>query len=118
MSAPLPEEAAEKSPNFALKQEKQYLLEALDELQEMGLSPILIWSEITKDQRVLDAVGEVSDTVTDAVTEKVSEAGDAAVQAVSDAARAEAEKAKKNLLELLKEQIRDFLEHLFDKGGS
>ncbi len=118
MSASLPAEAAEKSSNFALEQEKQYLLEALDELQEMGLSPILIWSEITKDQRVLDAVGEVSDTVTDAVTEKVSEAGDAAVQAVSDAARAEAEKAKKNLLELLKEQIRDFLEHLFDKGGS
>ena len=59
MSAPLPAEAAEKFSNFALEQEKQYLLEALDELQEMGLSPILIWSEITKDQRVLDAVGEV-----------------------------------------------------------
>ena len=118
MSVPLPAEAAEKSSSFALEQEKQYLLEALDELQERGLSPILIWSKITKDQRVLDAVGEVSDTVTDTVTEKVSEAGDAALQAVSDATRAEAEKAKRSLRELFREQIRDFLNHLFDKSGS
>ena len=98
----------------AIAREKRYLLEALDELQEMGLSPILIWSEITKDERVLNTLDEMKDTVTGTVTQKVSEAGAAATKAVGDAVQNEAEKAKRNLLQMSREQIQNAVNGFFE----
>lgn len=106
----LPDEP--ESTETAVQREKRYLLEALDELQEMGLSPILIWSEITKDQRVLSTLDDMKDSVTDTVTQKVSEAGAAATKAVGDAVQNEAEKAKKSLMQMIREQIQHFLDGL------
>lgn len=108
---------APESGETAVQREKRYLLEALDELQEMGLSPISIWSEITKDQRVLSTLDDMKDSVTDTVTQKVSEAGAAATKAVGDAVQNEAEKAKKSLMQMIREQIWHFLDGLLP-GGS
>ena len=108
---------APESGETAVQREKRYLLEALDELREMGLSPILIWSEITKDQRVLSTLDDMKDSVTDTVTQKVSEAGAAATKAVGDAVQNEAEKAKKSLMQMIREQIRHFLDGLLPGSG-
>lgn len=101
-----------------IAREKRYLLEALDQLQEMGLSPILIWSEITKDPKVMDTVNSAKDTAWDAVTQKVSEAGETATKAVGDAVRTEAEKGKKSLIRMIREQIQSFLDGLLPGGKS
>ncbi len=110
--------AAGNSADFGIAREKRYLLEALDQLQEMGLSPILIWSEITKDPKVVDAVDSAKDTAWDAVTQKVSEAGENATKAVGDAVRTEAEKGKKSLIRMIREQIQSFLNGLLTEGKS
>lgn len=116
-----PEDGQETAQSFsgaaqetAIAREKRYLLEALDQLQEMGLSPILIWSEITKDERVLNTLDEMKDTVTDTVTQKVSEAGAAATKAVGDAVQNEAEKAKRNILQMIREQIQNAVNGFFE----
>ncbi len=104
--------AAGNSADSGIAREKRYLLEALDQLQEMGLSPILIWSEITKDPKVVDAIDSAKDTAWDAVTQKVSEAGENATKAVGDAVRTEAEKGRKSLRRMIREQIQSFLDGL------
>lgn len=93
-----------------IRQEKEYFRQALDELEDMGLSPIRIWSEITGNSDVMERVDDLRNTVTEAVTEKVSDAQDAATQAVNDAVQKETEKVKKSLIQMLREQIQDFLD--------
>ena len=104
--------AAGNSADSGIAREKRYLLEALDQLQEMGLSPILIWSEITKDPKVVDAIDSAKNTAWDTVTQKVSEAGENATKAVGDAVRTEAEKGRKSLRRMIREQIQSFLDGL------
>lgn len=108
--------AKEKSSDSGIAREKRYLLGALDQLQEMGLSPILIWSEITKDPKLMDTVNSAKDSAWETVTQKVSEAGETATKAVSDAVRTEAEKGKKSLIRMIREQIQSFLDGLWPEG--
>lgn len=96
-----------------LAREKEYLLEALDQLEDMGLSPIKIWSQITQDQRVMDQVDSVRDAVTGRVTETVDAAGDAAAEAVNEAVEKETEKVKKSLMQMIQDSIQNFLEGIF-----
>lgn len=96
-----------------LAREKEYLLEALDQLENMGLSPIKIWSQITQDQRVMDQVDSVRDAVTGRVTETVDAAGDAAAEAVNEAVEKETEKVKKSLIQMIQDSIQNFLEGIF-----
>lgn len=96
-----------------LAREKEYLLEALDQLEDMGLSPIKIWSQITQDQRVMEQVDSVRDAVTGRVTETVDAAGDAAAEAVNEAVEKETEKVKKSLMQMIQDSIQNFLEGIF-----
>lgn len=116
--------AQEAAGQESVDREKHYLLEAMDRLDDMGLSPISIWAKVTKDEKVLDTVKGIgrsaADTVTgvvaekvsdagDAVSEKVQEAGDAAAEQAKGAVQEQTEKAKKSFLEKLKEWIRNTL---------
>lgn len=105
--------------NTGVRREKYYLLEALDSLEDAGLSPVLIWSEVTDNEQVLDAVNsagrDAMDTVTDAVTEKMQEAGDTVTRKAGEAVREGTEQVKKSFLEMLREQIRDFFDGLSDE---
>ncbi len=96
-----------------IRQEKEYFRQALDELEDMGLSPIRIWSDITGNSDVMECVDGLRDSVTEAVSEKVSDAQDAAAEAVNDAVQKETEKVKKSLMQMLREQIQDFLDGIF-----
>lgn len=98
------------------QKEKAYLLEALGELDDMGLSPIGIWSDISGRQEVRQQLDEAKDSVSDAVSQKLQEAGDAASDAVTDAIQKETdritEKVRKSLAQTIQEWIRSFLEEL------
>ncbi len=96
-----------------IEREKQYLLEALCELEDMGLSPVKIWSDITKDQRVVERMDSAKEAVTETVTQKVSEVSDAAVDAVEETVTKETEKVKNSLLEMIREQIAEFFSGIF-----
>ena len=110
--------AKEEPADSGIAREKRYLLQALDQLQEMGLSPILIWSEITKDPKVMDTVNSAKDSAWATVTQKVSEAGESATKAVGDVVRTEAEKGKKSLIRMIREQIQSFLDGLLPGEAS
>lgn len=101
---------AQEDQDSRVQQEKEYFRQALDELEDMGLSPIRIWSDITGNSDVMERVDDLRDSVTEAVTEKVSDAQDVATQAVSDAVQKETEKVKKSLIQMLREEIQDFLD--------
>lgn len=107
--------AEETGDETGLEREKKYLLQALCRLEDMGLSPVKIWSDITKDERVVARMDSVRETVTETVSQKVTEAEDAASDAVEEAVTKETEKIKKSLAEMIKEQISDFFSNLF--GG-
>ncbi len=98
------------------QQEKAYLLEALEELEDMGLSPIGIWSEISGREAVQQQLDEAKESVSDAVSQKLQEAGDAASDAVTDAIQKETdritEKVRKSLAQTIQEWFRGFLEEL------
>lgn len=106
--------AEDPSEDPAVRREKYYLLEAMDRLEDAGLSPILIWSKVTKNEKILDTVNSVGrdalDSVTDVVTEKVQEAGDAVAEKAGEAVQEQTQKVKKSLLEMIREQIRGFFE--------
>ncbi len=102
--------SAREEQDSRIQQEKEYFRQALDELEDMGISPIRIWSDITGNSDVMERVDDLRDSVTEAVTEKVGDAQDAATQAVSDAVQKETEKVKKSLIQMLREQIQDFLD--------
>lgn len=103
-------EAAQEDQDSRIQQEKEYFRQALDELEDMGFSPIRIWSDITGNSDIMERVDDLRGSVTEAVSEKVSDAQDAATQAVSDAVQKETEKVKKSLIQMLREQIQDFLD--------
>lgn len=98
------------------QKEKAYLLDALGELEDMGLSPIGIWSEISGNRAVMQQLDEMKESVSDAVNEKLQEAGDAASDAVEDAVQKETdritEKVRKSLAQTIQEEIRSFLAEL------
>lgn len=116
-SMPLPAAAAElgvltqeQEQDSRIQQEKVYFRQALDELEDMGLSPIRIWSDITGNADVMEHVDSLRDSVTESVMEKVTDAQDTATQAVNDALQKETEKVKKSLIQMMREQIQDFLD--------
>ncbi len=96
-----------------IRREKEYLLEALDRLESMGLSPIKIWSEISGNQTVVQQLDGMKAAVAQTVSEKVQEAGDAAAEAAADAVQKETDKIQESLLQMIHERIQEFLENLF-----
>ena len=106
-----------------IEQEKAYLLQALDQLQEWGISPIAIWARITGDDTVLEIVESAADSVTaaaDSLSETLSEAGTNAVNdltesvtdAVSEAVEEETGKMKQSFLDQIRETVNSFLDGL------
>lgn len=105
--------------------EKLYLLQAVNWLDDAGVSPIALWAKVTKNERVLDRVKSVGYSAADmaaqamsekmsetenAVSEKVQEAGTAAAEQAGNAVQEQVGKAKKGFLEKLKEWLQKMLE--------
>ena len=123
----MPVSASGEDAGFAarLEQEKSYLLEALERLEELGLSPIAIWSEITNDESVLARIGSVSQSASEAVTEAAQNLGESLSEAasqtqdtvieeitedLSEAAQEQTEAVKQGIIE----QIRSWINGLLD----
>lgn len=111
--------AGEDSYDSRIAQEKAYLLEALDQMQEWGFSPIAIWAGITGDDSVLEII-ESAAGASDSLSETLSEAGSNAVsditesvtEAVTDAVEEQTEKVKQSFLEQIRSMINNFLDNL------
>lgn len=114
--------AADPDEDEGIRREKYYLLEALNQLEDRGFSPISLWAKVTGNEKILNRVKSVgrsaADTLKDAVSKKVSEAGETVSEKVQDAGNAAAEhardtvqnqteKAGKSLLDKLKGWIHE-----------
>lgn len=106
-----------------IAQEKAYLLQALDQMQEWGLSPIAIMARITGDDSVLTiiesasgSVGSgaesVSEVLTDAGTQAVEDITESVTEAVTGAVEEQTEKVKQSILEQIRTMVNDFLDGL------
>lgn len=102
-----------------IRREKYYLLEAMERIQDIGLSPIGIWSEITGNEKVENSLHSLkdfgrsaADTVTETVTEKTREAGETAAGKAEEAGSAVAEKAKDTIQDQAEKAKESFLEKI------
>lgn len=111
------ETAEEESLSSGLQKEKEYLLQALDQLETMGLSPIGIWADLSGNRAVTQQLESVKEAVAETVNQKVQEAGDAATDAVTDAIQKETDKIQESVIQILQDRVHEFLENLFSGVG-
>ena len=115
--------AQEDSQDSRIAQEKAYLLEALNQIQEWGLSPISIWAGITGDDSVLEIIestagsaaeasDSLSETLSEAGSEAVSDITESVTEAVTDVVEEQTEKVKQSILEQIRSMINNFLDNL------
>lgn len=108
-----------------IEQEKVYLLQAMDQLEEWGLSPIAIWSEVTGNDEIMELVGIVKEGVSEVAEDAVQELGESAQEAIENADEGIAGDVADNLEEVaneqtkkvkqgLIEQIREWINSFFD----